>query len=228
MLRKRGLEVDIAENGESAVVQALDALDRGAPFDIILMDMQMPKLDGYGATARLRARGYTGPIVALTAHAMTGERERCIAAGCDDYLTKPISRQELLGAVEAHVRGEPSTSTRADAPVVDNTRAPDGAPIHSSYADDPEMTDLVAAFVERLPGQVSALQAAAEAEDLEALIRLAHQLKGAAGGYGFLPVSEEAAVLEAAAREVGSGAEVAEVASALNRFVALCDRVEHQ
>lgn len=225
MLRKRGLEVDIAENGESAVVQALEALDREAPFDIILMDMQMPKLDGYGAAARLRARGYAGPIVALTAHAMTGERERCIAAGCDDYLTKPISRQELLGAVEAHVRGEPSTSTRTEAPRVDDTRVPDGAPIHSSVADDPEMTELVAAFVERLPDQVHALRAAAETGDLERVQRLAHQLKGAAGGYGFLPVSEEAAALEVAAREASSRTEL-EVA--LNRFVALSDRVEHQ
>jgi CheY-like chemotaxis protein len=68
-----------------------------------LMDMQMPEMDGYAAARLLRARGYGGPILALTAHAMPGERERCIAAGCDEFLTKPIERQKFLEACQKWV-----------------------------------------------------------------------------------------------------------------------------
>jgi len=95
LLRPRA-DVALVENGAQALAQALAALDAGEPYDLVLMDMQMPVMDGYEATRRLRASGYTAPIVALTAHAMSSDRERCLEAGCDEYLTKPIDRARLL------------------------------------------------------------------------------------------------------------------------------------
>ena len=103
-LKKSGFDVTHAENGEVGLQVALASRDVGEPFDLILMDMQMPVMDGYEATRRLREEGCDIPIVALTAHAMKGDRERCLAAGCDDFATKPISRRDLLKTVLAHLR----------------------------------------------------------------------------------------------------------------------------
>jgi CheY-like chemotaxis protein len=103
LLRRMGLEVELAPNGRLGCERALTALECDEPFDLILMDMQMPELDGYAASQRLRAAGYSAPIVALTAHALAAERERCLAAGCDDYATKPIPREELRRLVARHL-----------------------------------------------------------------------------------------------------------------------------
>jgi two-component system, sensor histidine kinase len=98
-LRSAGATVTVAENGRVAVDVALGAANDGEPFDMILMDMQMPVLDGYAATRELRERGYTGPIIALTAHAMSTDSERCRAAGCDEFETKPINRDSLFAKI---------------------------------------------------------------------------------------------------------------------------------
>jgi PAS domain S-box-containing protein len=95
ILERWGLEVSIVADGEQAIEHVLAAEDRGSPYDVVLMDMQMPLLDGYDATRSLRERGYTRPILALTAHAMQGDRDRCLAAGCDGFATKPIEREQL-------------------------------------------------------------------------------------------------------------------------------------
>jgi signal transduction histidine kinase/ActR/RegA family two-component response regulator len=99
VLEEAGAEVALAGNGQEGVEQAAAAVRSGAPFDIILMDMQMPVMDGQQAARTLRQQGIEVPIVALTAHAMDGDRERCLVAGCNAYLTKPISRARLLQAV---------------------------------------------------------------------------------------------------------------------------------
>ncbi len=104
LLSKAGAEVTVAENGQVAVDLVSAAKARNESYDVILMDMQMPVMDGYSATKRLRAEGYEGPIVALTAHAMHGDRKQCLDSGCDDYMTKPIDRENLAAMVGRHVR----------------------------------------------------------------------------------------------------------------------------
>ncbi len=121
-LSRAGATVEIAEDGSEAVAKATSALAAGDPHDLVLMDMQMPSMDGYTATGKLRQSGYAGPIVALTAHAMTGDRERCIQAGCDEYAIKPIDRLKLI-AICARLMS-PGERVRAPLP---SPRPPRGA-----------------------------------------------------------------------------------------------------
>jgi PAS domain S-box-containing protein len=104
LLRKAGAQVTLAENGQIAVELAQDAQREGDPYRLILMDMQMPVMDGYQATRMLRASGYQGPIVALTAHAMSEDRQKCLEAGCNDYISKPVDPKTLIPLLEGLVQ----------------------------------------------------------------------------------------------------------------------------
>ncbi|MEZ6045447.1 MAG: ATP-binding protein [Planctomycetaceae bacterium] len=116
ILKKVGAEVTIAEHGEEALNAIYGSWDpqnqndlanqwsmEQRPFDVILMDMQMPVMDGYSATRKLREMGNKLPVIAVTAHAMQGDREKCLEAGCDDYLTKPINKTMLLERIRHHL-----------------------------------------------------------------------------------------------------------------------------
>jgi signal transduction histidine kinase/ActR/RegA family two-component response regulator len=114
LLEKAGAEVSVVGNGRDVVELALEAQGQDGPFDLILMDMQMPEMDGYEATAALREARYSGPIVALTAHAMIDDRQKCFDAGCSGYATKPINRETLVSLV-AECREPPDSEIPAPA-----------------------------------------------------------------------------------------------------------------
>ncbi|MFP4144161.1 MAG: ATP-binding protein [Phycisphaeraceae bacterium] len=233
LLTKAGFEVTVVDNGRLACEQAVsvtDDPDNG--FHLILMDMQMPELDGYEATRRLRGENYTGPIVALTAHAMAGDREKCISAGCDDYVSKPIDRTRLLQTLDQYIpqvdgappAAEPAADggARAEAETAGGTSAAgsDG-PLHSEFESDPDMLELIDAFLGELPERLHRIAAAASESDRHALVTLSHQLKGAAGGYGFSPITEAARTVEQHAKEEAA---LDELKQAVEQLDSLCRR----
>ncbi len=114
ILGKAGAQVTMVKNGSAAVVEALTCYREGNPYHVILMDMVMPVTDGYEATRMLRQKGYDRPIIALTASAMGSDKMRCLQAGCDDYLTKPIDRAELVAVVQRRVEDSHDTRLAAD------------------------------------------------------------------------------------------------------------------
>ena len=126
-LERAGFAVASVRNGSEATAAALAAATAGQRFDVVLMDMRMPVMDGYAATRALRQAGYRGRIVAWTASAMVGDRERCLAAGCDDYITKPTDEPRLLDLMTTWVDDAPPR----DGPAAPGTRA-------SSLADTPQ------------------------------------------------------------------------------------------
>ena len=187
ILKKAGAEVVVADNGQIGV----DAVkDTDNPFDLILMDMQMPVMDGYEATRILREQGFDRPIIALTAHAMAGDREKCLAAGCDEYATKPINRATLIALVKNYISKGDSNMPTSDS----------GSQPLVSELTDADMVELVEMFVDELPDRLAAIEKAMNEQDLIALAKLTHQLKGSAGGYGFPSITDAAKAVETSAK----------------------------
>jgi signal transduction histidine kinase/CheY-like chemotaxis protein/HPt (histidine-containing phosphotransfer) domain-containing protein len=190
-LAAAGAHVDVASDGE----QVLELVARaGAPYDVILMDVQMPRLDGLEATRRLRASGYGGAVVALSAHVFAEERERMIAAGCDDCLGKPITRDDLVLAVRA--RRAPATAAIAPDATTD-----DSIPAGAEEEDVAEMLAVLREdFVRGLTATLVRLREAASRSDVTEIAYVAHQLRGAGGSFGFPEITRAGAQLEDSAR----------------------------
>jgi len=187
-LRTAGATVSVVPNGRRAV-EALSAggaydapLASPPPFDLLLTDMQMPELDGYGAVRLLRSRGSSLPIVALTAHEIAAAAEACLAAGCDAYASKPIDRHRLIELC-AKWGARPSE------------------PLYSTLVDETDTAPLLRNFVAGLKRLSAALTAALGARDWNGVASLSHHLKGAAGGYGFQSISDLARQVETLARD---------------------------
>jgi PAS domain S-box-containing protein len=199
LLERHGHSVVIANNGQ----EACDLLER-EQFDAVLMDVQMPHLDGLSATRRIRAReaqtaGHI-PIIAMTAHALKGDRERCLAAGMDEYVTKPIREQQLLAALR-DVLGEEVARQQA-APPIDEppVRAADvldwDHALRICSGDHSLLRDLVEAFLDEHPRRLEEIRQAMDSEDFELLNRAAHTIKGSMRYFGAQGVFDRAFGLE--------------------------------
>ena len=175
LLEEAGAQVDVAEDGKEAV----DAVASSAKaYDLILMDVQMPIMDGYEATAELRRQGFGAPIIAITAYALARDLKRCLAAGCNDFVTKPLVPGQLLSTLQRWLgkRSRPLDPSM---------------PAKAGNSDrEKRFQKLVQGFLGGLPEKVSAIEAARARGDEDSLLTLVHQLKGSAGSYGFQCVSD--------------------------------------
>jgi signal transduction histidine kinase/CheY-like chemotaxis protein/HPt (histidine-containing phosphotransfer) domain-containing protein len=212
VLEQAGLSVSAAENGEVGV-----ELATSNHFDLILMDMQMPVMDGYAATRKLRNMGYTTPIIALTAHAMKGDEDKCLAAGCSHYVSKPIAIDTLLATVADALGREdakkgtgpicakhPSGRPGKLDPSPFSPAAPPGdglKPLVSSLpTEEPVFHEIAHEFVEYLDQLLAEMRQAAAKKDVTRLAEMAHSLKGSAGTAGFGAFTEPARQLETLAK----------------------------
>lgn len=191
-MRRAGIEAAVAPDGKAVVDMALAAESSGNPFDIVLMDRQLPVMSGVEATAKLRARGFRKPIIGLSAGIQPHEINQMKEAGCEACEAKPISQEKLIHTIRHWIHNKGGTNMRPENATTE--------PIVSTLASDPDMRELVKEFVEALPGKASQLQDMLAARDIESLARLAHQLKGSAGGYGFQTITDHAARLEDTAK----------------------------
>jgi len=204
-LQRAGIFTVSVENGIAAIAAVVDAQAAGEPFDVVLMDMQMPLLDGYSAASKLRAEGFAVPIIALTAHAMAGDREPCLRAGCDGYLAKPVEIPALIAAIRDHLPEERRESMQDSSPEVtppvsaaddsDRAAAPDpGVPL------DVELAEIGALYGTRLAERTATIEAAWRSDDRAQMTFIAHQLAGSAGMYGYDACGDAARALEQSLR----------------------------
>ena len=167
-LQKMGAEVSVAGNGKIAAEMA-----RKNKYDLVYMDMQMPVMSGIEAVKILRESGYQQPVVALTANTMKEDRDACLNAGCDDFLTKPVL-QNILYEMTARYLQAVSQPDRVCKPITSTL-----------LSEEPELRDLVENFVSELPGMIAELQHMCQQKDWEPLKDLLHNIKGIGGGYGY-------------------------------------------
>ncbi len=216
ILKKRGHQIDVANNGREAV----DAIKRGE-FDLVIMDVQMPTMDGFQATAVIRSLEHTDrprlPIIAMTAHAMRGDRERCLAAGMDAYLAKPVDARKLIELVESFAPtaadadekrrgGQPDGVDGASANQRQGVSPPDRPvfDLEVSLArldgDRELFANMAQFFAEDSPGLLDSVRGALQAGDAETAERAAHSLKGLAANFSAEDAVQSAFQVERAAK----------------------------
>ncbi len=192
-VNKLGANISYASNGLEAVEQA-----RENKFDVILMDMQMPIMDGMEATRILRDEGYKRPIVALTANAMKKDIEQCTAAGCDNFLAKPIDQDMFYRIVSGYLHTDKHSSALTDKPVNKEEKSKagdkaitadctDGGAIYSELLKDGKESfcKLVDKFIDRVPQYMSEIRQAANSKDSDEIKQIFHNIKGVSGNYGY-------------------------------------------
>lgn len=204
VLEEVGLQVDGAENGAVGVTKALQE-----SFDVILMDMHMPVMDGRTATISLRQEGLETPIIALTAHAMKGFEHDILAAGCSGYLAKPIDIDLLIETLADLLGGRRSADEAPEYALAESTAdgelqsvpSEEEPPLESRLlADNPRFRPIIEKFIVRLDEQLEAMETALEQKDFDELASLGHWLKGAGGTVGFDAFTEPASTLEQLAK----------------------------
>ncbi len=241
-LTAAGLQVDIAENGQRAV----DAYQQ-QNYDLILMDVQMPVMDGYKATAAIRAleaeaekrsRSLDGqvprhpiPIIAMTANALKGDRDKCMAAGMDDFITKPIKRKSLLGAVSRWVGNGQKREACGGLPGGVSEESPrpesESAPMDlqtaiEEFEDRPLVLEVAHELLSHARQQHQTMQAALKNQDYERLRKEAHSVKGGAWTIEARPLGDLAETIEHLCRDM----EIDPIGPRLEQFVVELDRLE--
>jgi len=191
-LERLHADTDVAVNGEEAVEMAMSQA-----YDLILMDMEMPVMDGFEATAKLRERGYSGAIAAATALTQESDTDRCLEAGCDKYLPKPFSR-EALAEILASLRQEPLFST-----------------LH----DDASMAPFIREFVGELPARARKMEEAIRNDDPNTITAIARALKAEGTSYGFEIITEVATAIE---ERVLGGSSTEDVHEEVTKLAKLC------
>lgn len=203
-----GPQVMIADDGAIALEMLEEEI-----YDVILMDIQMPVLDGYDTTKALRARGYTGIIIALTASAIKGEREKCLAAGMNDYITKPINEELLISVLDSWIQ---KTAAPIIAPA---TPLPlyslDGLRVISKGRED-FVTKMIEMFCGQMPDTLNQLNQAHNEGDLEQVSKLAHKLKSTIDHLAILPLQRTIREIEAANEANVSAPKLAEMIAEVN------------
>jgi two-component system sensor histidine kinase/response regulator len=203
LLEKAGHEVTLVRNGRAA----LEALAQ-TPFDLVLMDVQMPEMDGFEATAAIREReeetGGHIPLIAITAHAMRGDRERCLQAGFDGYVSKPVQFKELFDTIDRLAPHELGAKRRnplpgalpRDAVVESGAGFDERIALERTGGDRELLKELIAVFLNEIPTWMQALRAAVDGRDAAAVRRVAHAVKGAVDSCGASGAFDAAMLLE--------------------------------
>ena len=231
LLERQGHRGDLAGNGFEAIIAL-----RERPYDLVLMDCQMPEMDGFEATRQLRdpnsgVRDITIPVIALTANAMQGDRERCLEAGMNDYLTKPISPQALSDAL---VRWLPRTVCTVDPihspePTIKspNNNVFDADSMLGRFAGDLEIAHIaVNGALESIPEELALLRKTAEAGDSASACRHAHTIKGLSATLSALPCSGSAEFIEHQLRAGDVNAAMTELPVLENHFLELAEALQ--